>query len=349
MISFNNDYGQTAHPAVIEAVIKAQGETFPGYGEDEACDAAAQRIRSLCGAPGCQVHFLPGGTQANLTLIASVLRPHQGVLCADTGHIASHETGAIEATGHKVLTLPHQDGKITPAQIQDFVARHRADDTREHMPQPGLVYLSNTTEFGTVYTAPELSALSACCRQMDLPLYLDGARLGYALAAADGQLSFSDIARCCDAFTIGGTKQGLLYGEALVITNPALQKDFRYHIKQRGGLLGKGFLMGLQFKALLQDGLYLSLAQSATTQALRIRHAFTAQGIPLFCDSPSNQQFPILTAGQMASLANAFIFARMIPLDDNRWLARFCTSWATLPQEVDQLLKAIQKLDSSKA
>ena len=347
MISFMNDYEQTAHPQVMAAILGAQDRTFPVYGDDEACLAAAERIKALCAAPNCQVHFLPGGTQANLTLIASVLRPHQGVLCADTGHIASHETGAIEATGHKVLVLPHQDGKITPEQLRAFVADHWADETREHMPQPGLVYLSNTTESGTVYTKPELEALSGCCRELGLPLYLDGARLGYALAANEGKLAFSDVARHCDAFTIGGTKQGLLYGEALVITNPALQKDFRYHIKQRGGMLGKGFLMGLQFEAILKDGLYLDLARHANIQALRIKAALASRGIPFYSDSISNQQFPVLTEGQITTLAEHFAFSRVSRLDSKRWLTRFCTGWATLPEDVDRLLEAVRKLGIS--
>ena len=238
MISFMNDYGQTAHPAVIAALAAAQGQTFPGYGEDRVCRSVAARVKSLCGAPEAEVYFIPGGTQSNTTLIASVLRPHQGVLCADTGHINAHETGAIEATGHKVLALPQKDGKLSPDSIKAFVAAHWADEAREHMPQPGMVYISNTTELGTVYTLSELEAISAACHELDLPLYLDGARLGYALAA-DESLSFSAVARLCDAFTIGGTKQGLLYGEAMVITSPAFQKDFRYHIKQHGGMTAR--------------------------------------------------------------------------------------------------------------
>ncbi|MDD4081472.1 MAG: beta-eliminating lyase-related protein, partial [Eubacteriales bacterium] len=279
--------------------------------------------------------------------IASALRPHQGVLCADTGHIASHETGAIEATGHKVLILPHQGGKITPEQVRSFAEGHWADETREHIPQPGMVYISNTTESGTAYTKPELRALSACCRELGLPLYLDGARLGYALSAMEDDLSFPDVARYCDAFTIGGTKQGLLYGEALVITNPVLQKDFRYHIKQRGGMLGKGFLMGLQFDAILSDGLYLSLARHANAQALRIREGFSVQGVSFYSDSVSNQQFPILMEGQIASLAENFVFSRIARLDNQRWATRFCTSWATLPKDVDQLLESIMGLSTS--
>lgn len=343
MISFMNDYGQTAHPAVIAAIQSAGDSTFPGYGEDEACGRAAALIRALCDAPDAAVHYLSGGTQANLTLIASVLRPYQGVLCADTGHINAHETGAIEATGHKVLALPQQDGKITPEQIRAFVSAHWADDTREHTPQPGMVYLSNTTELGTVYSQEELEALCACCRELGLPLYLDGARLGYAMAAAEG-LSFSGVARCCDAFTIGGTKQGLLFGEALVITSPALKADFRYHIKQRGGMLAKGFLMGLQFEAILRDGLYLSLSRNANAQALRIREAFAARGIPFLGTSDTNQQFPILSEDQIARLARDFVFSRIKQMPDGRWAARFCTSWASRAGDADSLIEAVRAL-----
>ena len=343
MISFMNDYGQTAHPAVLAAIASAQGRTFAGYAEDEACQEAAATIRTLCAAPDAGVYFIPGGTQANLTLISSVLRPHQGVVCAETGHISSHETGAIEATGHKVLTLPQRDGKITGKQIRDFVAAHWADATREHTPQPGMVYISNTTELGTVYGKAELMDISAACRELGLPLYLDGARLGYALAAAGG-LSFSDVARFCDAFTIGGTKQGLMYGEALVITSLPLQKDFRYHIKQRGGMVGKGFLMGLQFGAILQNDLYLTLARHANAQALRIQAAFSARGIPFLGQSNTNQQFPILSEAQIASLLPRFTFSRIQQMADGNWAVRFCTSWATRTEDVDSLLAAIDAL-----
>ena len=343
MISFFNDYGQTGHDAVLSALQGARDQTFPGYGEDEVCQEVANQIRALCGAPEAAVHFLSGGTQANLTLIASVLRPHQGVICADTGHINAHETGAVEATGHKVLSLPHRNGKITPDQVHQFVENHWADPTREHTPQPGMVYISNTTELGTVYTRDELAALSACCHELSLPLYLDGARLGYALAAAD-DLSFSDIAKCCDAFTIGGTKQGLLFGEALVITNPALQKDFRYHIKQRGGMLAKGFLMGLQFEAILKKDRYLSLARHANQQALRIRDAFREKGIRFLGDSATNQQFPILDVVQIEMLSADFAFSRIQPMGNGLWAVRFCTSWATREEDVDSLVSAIERL-----
>ncbi|MGI6686970.1 MAG: threonine aldolase family protein [Christensenellales bacterium] len=342
MISFMNDYDQTAAPAVIEAIAQAQGQTFPGYSEDKACQRAADMIRALCRAPDAAVHYLSGGTQANLTLIASALRPHQGVICADTGHINAHETGAIEATGHKVLALPQTNGKITPEQIRAFVAGHWADPTREHTPQPGMVYLSNTTELGSVYTMKELKALSVCCRELNLPLYLDGARLGYAMAAEG--MSFADIASCCDAFTIGGTKQGLLFGEALVITSPALQKDFRYHIKQRGGMLAKGFLMGLQFGAILKDNLYLTLARQANEKAMRIKEAFAAKGIPFLCDSPSNQQFPILNEAQITALARDFAFSRIQEMESGVWAVRFCTNWATSDGDLQELIHAIEML-----
>ncbi len=345
MISFMNDYGQTTHQAVTKAIADAQDKTFPGYSEDEACQNATALIKALCQAPEAEVHYLSGGTQANLTLIASVLRPHQGVLCADTGHINAHETGAIEATGHKVLALPQENGKITPAQIRAYVAAHWADPTREHTPQPGMVYISNTTELGTVYSKDELQGISACCRELGLPLYLDGARLGYAMAAAEG-LSYSDVAACCDAFTIGGTKQGLLFGEALVITKPGLQKDFRYHIKQRGGMLAKGFLMGLQFEAILKDDLYMTLARHANTQALRIQAAFAARGIAFLGQSNTNQQFPILSEVQIASLLPQFVFSRIQQTDESHCAVRFCTSWATKSEDVDSLIRAIENLSA---
>ena len=341
MISFMNDYGQTAHPAVIAAISAAQGKTFTGYAEDEACQTAAARIRALCEAPHAGVYFIPGGTQANLTLIASVLRPHQGVICADTGHINTHETGAIEATGHKVLPLPQAEGKITAQQIRGFVAAHWADPTREHTPQPGMVYLSNTTELGSIYTARELEGISRVCRSRGLPLYLDGARLGYALASEGNDLTLAKVAALCDAFTIGLTKQGALFGEAVVIVNPALQKDFRYIIKQRGGMLAKGWLMGAQFEALMSDDLYGRLSRHAVGLAMRLKHGLRELGVPFLSDSPSNQQFPILPNDVIVALRRQFAFQAIEVVDESHTGVRFCTSWYTNPTDVEALLAAL--------
>ena len=259
MIRFDCDYVEGAHEMILRRMLETNMQQTAGYGEDEICESARQKIRATCDAPEAAVHFLVGGTQANATVIASILRPHQGVLCAATGHINVHETGAVEALGHKVLPLPHTEGKITAEQVRQAVEAHYADAAFEHIVQPGMVYISHPTEYGTLYSLAELTALSEVCRACRLPLFLDGARLGYGLAAGD--VTLPDLARLCDVFYIGGTKCGALLGEAVVICDPALQKDFRYHIKQRGGMLAKGRLLGIQFDVLFTDGLYQRITE----------------------------------------------------------------------------------------
>ena len=343
MPSFVCDYAEGAHPAVLERLCATNLEQTAGYGEDPYCHKAQILIRTLCATDG-DVHFLIGGTQVNTAIIAAALRPHQGVLCADNGHIAVHETGGVEASGHKVLALPGHDGKLTADQVALACDAHARDEDREHTVQPGMVYLSQPTEFGTLYSLDELRRLSDVCRSRGLWLYVDGARMSYGLAAAGNDLELPDFARLCDAFTLGGTKAGTLFGEALVITAPALQKDFRYIMKQRGALLAKGRLLGLQFLALLEDGLYLRLAAHANTQALRLADAFCRQGCALHYPSPTNQQFPTLTPRQAAALAAHCDFARWATLPDGRLVARFCTSWATRPDDVDTLIGHIEAL-----
>lgn len=339
MIRFDCDYVEGAHPAILERMTETNMEQTAGYGEDAYCESARQKIRAACGAPDAAVHFLVGGTQANLTVIAAALRPHQGVLCAATGHINVHETGAVEATGHKVLGLPHTDGRITAAQVAAYVESHYADSAFEHIAQPGMVYISHPTEFGTLYSLKELEALSAVCRERGLPLFLDGARLGYGLAAGD--VTLGDLARLCDVFYIGGTKCGALFGEAVVITDPALQKDFRYHIKQRGGMLAKGRLLGIQFDALFTDDRYRRVTAGAVEQALRVREAFARRGVEMYIDSPTNQQFPILTRAQRAWLEHDFALSHWQTLDGGRDVMRVCTSWATREENLQKLLAAI--------
>jgi threonine aldolase len=341
MIDFRNDYAQGAHEQVLGALAGLAGQGFSGYGEDDLCRAAQERVRRLTGQPEAALYFLSGGTQANLTVIASILRPHQGVVAADTAHIAAHETGAIEATGHKVLTLPHRDGKVNPDDIERMVAAHYADDSFEHMVQPGMVYISNTTELGSIYTARELEGISRVCRARGLPLYLDGARLGYALASEGNDLTLAKVAALCDAFTIGLTKQGALFGEAVVIVNPALQKDFRYIIKQRGGMLAKGWLMGAQFEALMTDDLYGRLSRHAVGLAMRLKHGLREMGVPFLSDSPSNQQFPILPNDVIVALRRQFAFHAIEVVDESHTGVRFCTSWYTNPADVETLLAAL--------
>ena len=282
MIRFECDYTTGAHPKILEALANSNGEACPGYGVDEHCERARAMLRELCQAPGAGVHFLVGGTQANTTIIAAALRPHQGALCAETGHINTHESGAIESTGHKVLALPAENGKITARQIHDYCKAHHSNPAWEHMVQPGLVYLSQPTELGTVYTLAELEEVSQTARRWKLPLFVDGARLACGLAVSD--VALPDLARLCDVFYLGGTKAGLLFGEAVVITDPSLDQDFRCLIKQRGGMLAKGRLLGVQFEAFLEGGLFLEIGRKEAAQAMRLREAFLSKGFPLFVD-----------------------------------------------------------------
>jgi threonine aldolase len=337
MIRFNCDYSEGAHPRVLEKLAAANLEQTAGYGMDPYCEKAADLIRELCDSPGAAVHFMVGGTPANLTLIAAALRPHQGAISADTGHIAGHESGAIEATGHKVLTLPNKDGKITAEQIQELYDDHYSRDNHEHIVQPGLVYLSNPTELGTIYSLSELTAISETCRKNGLYLYLDGARLGYGLCAEGSDLSLPDLAKLCDAFYIGGTKQGALFGEALVIRNDVLQKDFRYIEKQKGGMLAKGRLLGLQFLALLEDGLYFELSRHADELAAQIHEAFAKKGFSFASSSKSNQQFPILPDAVLQRLGEKFVYADEGSASEGNRVVRFCTSWATREEDVRAL------------
>ena len=266
MLHFECDYACGAVPAVLQALVGTNDAQACGYSEDAFCDEARRIILEKCNAPHAHVHFVVGGTQANLTVIAAALRPYEGVLCAETGHINVHETGAVEATGHKVLPLPHKDGKITAQQVKDAMEAHLADASFEHIARPGMVYLSHPTELGTLYTKQELIDMSVVCHEYGLPLFIDGARLSYGLAAMP-EVDLPFLASVCDAFTIGGTKCGLLFGEAIVLTNEKLHEYFRYHIKQRGGMLAKGRLLGVQFEAMMKDDSYVSLSARANAMA----------------------------------------------------------------------------------
>ena len=337
MIYFNNDYAEGCHEAVLEALTRTNLEQTPGYGEDVYCRRAADKIRALCGREDAYVQFLVGGTQTNLTVIAAALRPHQGALGPEGAHINVHETGAVEATGHKVLTVPSEDGKITAAQVRNVVRAHREDSSFEHMVQPKLVYISNPTEYGTLYSLAELEALSAACRELGLYLFLDGARLGYGLAAKGNDVTMPDLARLCDVFYIGGTKVGALFGEAVVITNPAIAEDFRYLIKQRGGMLAKGRLLGVQFDALLENNLYFEIAKHADALADKIRDCLDQLKVPYLVPGVTNQIFPILPDALLEELAKEFSFTEMGRVDDTHRAVRFCTSWATREDQVEAL------------
>ena len=344
MIYFNSDYLEGAHPRILARLAETNLIQTPGYGEDEYCERARGLIRDLCGAPDADVHFLVGGTQVNATVLTAALRPYQGVVSADTGHIAVHETGAVEARGHKVLALPGRDGKIDAGQVSELCRLHHGDESHEHMVMPGALYLSCPTELGTLYSREELEAFRAVCDRWNLLMYLDGARLGYGLASPQNTLDLPFLARVCDAFTIGGTKQGLLFGEALVVTNAALKRDFRYFIKQGGGMLAKGRLLGVQFEEMLKDGLYMELSRHAIREALRLKDALTDLGLPFLVDSPTNQQFPILPDAVLNMLSQHYGYATIQRVDAGHVAVRFCTSWATVPAHVDGLIADLRQL-----
>lgn len=334
MYSFRNDYSEGAHPKILQALIDTNLEQTCGYGMDPRCQAAADLIRRLCKAPDADIHFTVGGTQTNLLVIASLLRPYEAVIAAHTGHVNVHETGAIEATGHKVCTAYAPDGKLTPELVESVVNGHSS----EHMVLPRLVYISDTTEIGTIYTKAELQALRDCCDKHGLFLFLDGARLGSALTAEGNDLTLPDLAALTDAFYIGGTKNGVLFGEALVMRAP--NEHFRWHMKQRGAVLAKGRLLGVQFQALLEDGLYLDLARHANEMAFRLRDGVAALGYSFPVASPSNQQFPVLPNSVVKALLDkGYEFEIDRAVDADHTCVRFVTSWATPESAIDAFLK----------
>ncbi len=346
LIRFECDYLEGADEKVLAALAATNEEQSAGYGEDAHCDRARALIRDLCGLPGADVHFFTGGTQVNLTVIAAALRPVEGVLCAGSGHINVHETGAIEATGHKVLALPAVDGKINARQVREAFFAHVEDATHEHMVRPAMVYVSQPTELGTLYTREELLALYEATQEYGLTLYVDGARLGYALAA-DPAVDLPFLARHCDAFTIGGTKCGALFGEALVLTNPEKWPRFRYYVKQRGGLLAKGRLLGVQFAALMENNRYVTLCAKADAQAQRVKAAFLSRGVPMLCDTVTNQIFPVLPNAALQKLSGAFSFAHWAVVDEGHTAVRVCASATTPDARIDALVKAIGETDFS--
>lgn len=335
MYSFKNDYSEGCHPRILEALTRTNLDQTVGYGCDGHCEHAAALIRQAIACPDAQIHFISGGTQTNLLAVSACLRPYQGVISAAAGHIAGHESGAIEATGHKVLTIPAPEGKLTPDLIRQVCAAHQ----EEYCPQPGMVYLSDATELGTVYSKAELSAISACCRDLGLFLFLDGARVAQAMAVSD--LTLADIAALTDAFSIGGTKNGALLGEALVLVHPSLPPHFRTLLKQRGGMLAKGRILGIQFEVLFQDGLYDELGRQAVERADRLQSGLKALGYPMYVESPTNQIFVILTPEQLARFQELCLFEVQEVLADGRTAIRLCTSWATPAEAVDGLLDAL--------
>ncbi|ABR36265.1 threonine aldolase family protein [Clostridium beijerinckii] len=335
MYSFKNDYSEGAHSRILNALVETNLEQTDGYGTDQYTERSVNLLKKKIDREDVDIHLLVGGTQVNLTAISAFLRPHQAAIGADTSHINCHETGAIEATGHKVITMKTNDGKLTPNLIQNVVDSH----SDEHMVQPKLVYISNSTELGTLYTKAELIDLHDCCKRNKLLLYLDGARLGSALVAEENDLTLADIAKLVDAFYIGGTKSGALFGEALVICNDELKEDFRYFIKQKGGLLAKGRLLGIQFEELFKDDLYFELAKHANKMALMLKGAIVDEGYKFLTESFTNQQFPIFPNNLIEKLSEKYSFNIERVIDSNYTAIRLVTSWATKEEIVLEFIE----------
>ena len=339
MIRFNCDYLEGAHPRIMEALFNTNMVQTIGYGCDEYCEEARAVIRKVCGQEQAAVHFLVGGTQSNTIVIAAALRPHQAVISVKEGHINVHETGAIEATGHKVMALEGKDGKLSGDLIREAYYGHWNDGSHEHITQPKMVYISNPTELGTLYSKAELEEIRKACDECHLYLFLDGARLGYGLMSDGYDVTIQDIARLCDVFYIGGTKVGALFGEAVVIVNPALQEDFRYIMKQKGGMLAKGRLLGIQFLELFKDGLYFEISAHAIRLANMLKDGLKELGYEFYADSKTNQQFVIVPNAKLKELEGKYSYEYQMVYDDESSVVRFCTSWATLEEHVKNLLE----------
>jgi len=344
MIYFNCDYTEGAHPSIIEKLAETNMEQTIGYGMDEHCKKAAELIKKACGREDVDVHFLVGGTQTNVTVIDAALRAHQGVICASSGHINVHETGAVEASGHKCITIPSEDGKVYEPQVREILANHFANGGDEHMVQPKMLYISNPTEWGTIYKKDELIVLYELCKEYGAYLFLDGARLGYGLMCKENDMTLEDIAQYTDVFYIGGTKVGALFGEAVVISNPALKPDFRYAIKQHGGMLAKGRLLGVQFETLFTDNLYFEIAKHAMDMAERITDKLAEYGVEFTVASPTNQIFVSLPKTAIAELSQKYKFEPMGTKDETHDIIRICTSWATKEENVTALLADIERV-----
>lgn len=345
MIRFECDYAEGCHPRILEALQKTNFEQTCGYGLDQHCKNAEELIKKACANEDSRVYLVSGGTQANKVVIAQVLRPHQGVVSVEGGHIAHHEAGAIESSGHKVITLKPENGKLKPEVLRAYLTDYWADDTHEHIVQPGMVYISSPTEVGTVYCKDELTELHNLCLEYNIPLYLDGARLGYGFASKENDMTLADLSKVCDIFYIGGTKVGALFGEAVVFNDDkGLDRDFRSVIKQNGAMLAKGRLLGIQFEEMFKDNLYFDISRKAVEQAERIQKAFTDKGYKLWINSSTNQQFPILPKEAIDKLKQNFSFLIWPDTGEPELITRFCTSWATRDEDVDRLIEEINKL-----
>lgn len=342
MISFASDYVQGAHPIILDKLVETNFEYLSGYGTDKYCEEAKRKILDICGIKNGEVEFLVGGTQTNSIVISTMLKPFEGVISAETGHISVHEAGAIEYSGYKVLTVPQNMGKINPLDVEKLLLKFYSDEAREHMVYPGMVYISNPTEYGTIYTKEELRAIHDLCLKYNIPLFIDGARLGYALESEESDLSIKDIASLCEVFYIGGTKVGALCGEAVVFTNGNRPEHFTNLIKKRGALIAKGRLLGIQFLTLFSDNLYFEISKNAIRMANKLKEVFIRHGIDFFIDSPTNQQFVILRNDQIEKLKKKVGFEFWETYDNDRTVVRFATSWATTEEnikELDNILK----------
>ena len=344
MLSFANDYQEGAHEKILQRLIETNLEPVSGYGTDPYCERAKEKIRTACECPEADVWFLTGGTQTNQVVIDAMLAPYEGVVAAETAHVAAHEAGAIEYSGHKVLTIPQHEGKIYAEELETFLRRFWDDGNHEHMVFPGMVYISHPTEYGTLYTKNELENLSAICEAYEIPLYMDGARLGYGLMSSNTDVTLSVIARCCDAFYIGGTKVGALCGEAVVFPKNNTPKHFLTRIKQHGALLAKGRLLGVQFDTLFTDDLYFILGRHAIDMAEHLKVGLLDKGISFYLESPTNQQFLLLTDEQAERLKHEVSYSFWEKPDEDHTVIRLATSWATTKEQVDELIQVIGDL-----
>ena len=340
MLFFENDYGYGAHPKVLEHLMETNMEAVSGYGNDKFTASAAEKIKKACSCPEGQVYFLTGGTQTNMVVIDTLLRPYEGVVASSCGHVNTHEAGAIESTGHKVLTVPHKNGKLDADDLRDYVQTFYADASHDHMVFPGMVYISHPSEYGTVYTKNELERISAVCHEFDMPLFLDGARLGYGLAS-DTDVTLADIARLTDVFSIGGTKCGALRGEAVVFTHGNMPRQFDTMVKRRGAMLAKARLNAVQFDALFTDGLYEEICAPAVRLALRLRDGLAAKGYRFSIDSPTNQQFLIMENDRLPALGEKVKYSFIEKYDAEHTVIRLAMSWATTEEQVDELLNIL--------
>ena len=336
MISFENDYIQGAHPEVLKRLTETNLEPLSGYGTDPYCESAREKTRRECGCPEAEIHFLVGGTQTNAVVIDAMLKGFEGVAAADTGHVAVHEAGAVEYTGHKVLTIPHHSGKIDPGELKEYLEGFYQDANHEHMVFPGMVYLSHPTELGTLYSRKELEEISHICREYEIPLFLDGARLGYGLMSSDTDVTLQDVAQLCDVFYIGGTKVGALCGEAVVFPEKA-PRHFLTSVKQHGALLAKGRLLGIQFDTLFTDNLYFDISRHAIERAEELKRVLQEKGCTFAWESPTNQQFVILEDSTVRRLKEHVVFSFWEKADETHTVVRFVTSWATRKEEIEEL------------